>query len=125
MYIYRPHRGGLMDALLLAKEFDTKEDMLNYICEDHNSYCPWWQITPDELFILDQNSPDERVGWHNMFWIVYERPSKIKYIDGYKKYLGLTEEDIAFKDDTPCGVLGSFSNDYDIEIQKQWMERFG
>jgi len=111
MVIYRPHRSTLVDAMALAKEFETTETMIEHVCEEHNSRCDWFQITPEEIYIHPYGS-DERVGWHNCFILCYERPSKIKNIEGYKRYFGITDEELTDTDDEPCGVMGMFSTDY-------------
>ena len=109
MVIYRPHRGSLADAMKFAKEFATIEEMLEYICMDHNEFAPWFTITPEELCYHDYGK-DERVGWHNCFIVTFERPSKIKNLKGYCNYLGIKEENIIL--DEPIGVFGMFSTDY-------------
>lgn len=38
MIIYRPHRGGLAEAMAEAKEFETEEEMKRHIYECHKAY---------------------------------------------------------------------------------------
>lgn len=112
--IFRPHKGGLDESMSEAKEFANVDELLNWICEQHNCSVPWFKITPKELYIEKQNFGDARVGWNNMFFVFFERPSKIKNIRGYKKYFGLDEKD--FKKrlilNRPVGVIGMFATDY-------------
>lgn len=117
MVIYRPHRGSLSDAMKEAIEFDSIEDMIEWICKDHNDSCNYFQITPEEIYISDYGS-DERVDWHNCFICCYERPSKIKNFEGYKKYFGIVNEDDCdwVVNDQPVGVIGMFSTDYDRKV---------
>lgn len=112
MVMYRPHRGGLAEAMLESKEFNTVEDMLDWICIEHNYKVPWFQITPGEIHISDYGD-DERVKWHNCFICCFEKPSKIKNYEGYCKYLGAKQNDSWIINDQPCGVIGMFTTDYD------------
>lgn len=111
MIIFRPHRSTLSAAMALAKEFETTEDMISYVCEEHNHNCEWFQITPEEVYIHEYGS-DERVNWHNCYLLCFERPSKIKNIQGYRRYFGITDEEWEETLDEPCGVMGMFSTDY-------------
>lgn len=115
MVYYRPHRSSLADAMRESKEFESIESMLNYICNEHNSHIDWFQITPEEIHIHEYGN-DYRVGWRNCFIICFERPSKIKNIDGYKRYFACTDEDNWMKEDYPVGVIGMFSTDYSKSI---------
>ena len=36
MVIYRPHRGGLKEAMTEDKEFNSIDEMKRYICDKHN-----------------------------------------------------------------------------------------
>ena len=120
MIMYRPHRGGLAEAMLESKEFYTVEDMLDWICTKHNYGTPWFKITPEELNISDYGS-DERVKWHNCYIVCFERPSKIKNFEGYCRYFGIKDDpslpdddrEMAIVEDIPCGVIGMFTTDYD------------
>lgn len=111
--IFRPHRGALDEAMKEAREYSSIFEMLHDICNEHNYHVPWFVITPEELYIEKRKLGDERVGWHNLFYLTYERPSKIKNLEGYKKYFGISDDDIVFEEDFPTGVIGMFSTDYD------------
>lgn len=111
MICYRPHRGSLASAMKELKEFESIKDMIDYICNEHNSHIDWFQITPEEICIKEYGN-DDRVGWKNCFICCFERPSKIKNIKGYKRYFGCTEEDNWMVEDYPVGVIGMFSTNY-------------
>lgn len=119
---YRPHRGSLESSMRESKEFKSIKDMLNDICTDHNSCVNWFQITPDEIYISQYIHGDERVGWKNCFACCFERPSKIKNIEGYKKYFGCTDKDDWMVKDYPIGFIGMFSTNYDKNVIKQYMD---
>lgn len=113
MVTYMPHRGSLSDAIKETREFDSVEDMLRWICDDHNSRIDYFAITPEEICIIPDR-PDERVGWNNGFMCLFERPSEIKNFEGCKKYFGIEDEedDDAIINDYPLGIIGTFSTDY-------------
>lgn len=120
MICFRPDREGLDEAMENMKKFETIEKMLKFICDEHNSEVDYFQITPEEIYIEDYGD-DDRVGWKNCFIICFERPSKIKNIDGYKKYFNCTEECEWIKKDFPVGVIGMFTTDYDENILQEYM----
>ena len=61
MVIYRPHRGGLKEAMAEDKEFNSVDEMKRYICDKHNRSISWFQIKPTDIYIQDTKSSDERV----------------------------------------------------------------
>lgn len=113
MVCYRPHRYLLADAMAEAREFNSVSDMLQFICDEHNSLIGFWKITPEELSLAYGycDGGDPRVGWNNIHLITFERPSKIKDIHGYRKYFGI-DDDKDIRDDLPVGVIGMFTTDY-------------
>lgn len=121
--IFRPHRSTLSQAMAESKEFNSVNEMLNYICEKHNYNIPWFQLTPEEIYIEKQSSGDERVGWHNLYYLMFERRSKIKNLEGLMLYFGIKDDpslpdddrDTYMINDEPIGVIGMFSTDYDKE----------
>lgn len=121
MVIFRPHRGGLKEAMKEAMEFDSIDEMLKYICAEHNAAVPFFKIKTSDIYIEDMKDSDERVGWHNLYYLIFERWSKISDQEGYLKYFGI-EENPTWPDekreryiveDYPVGVIGMFSTDYD------------
>ena len=54
-----------------AKEFNSIDEMKRYICDKHNRLIPWFQIKPTAIYIQDTESSDERVKWHNLFYLSY------------------------------------------------------
>ena len=77
-----------------------------------------------DIYIQDTESSDERVKWHNLFYLLYERASKISDVKGFCRYMGISEydpnlpdddRDIYFLEDKPMGVIGMCSTDYERE----------
>lgn len=69
MYIYRPHKGSLADALREAQTFDTTEEMFNFIVEE-------WTLdgvalfSADDLTISRDWEADDRCLWNNLHMIL-------------------------------------------------------
>ena len=59
--LYRPHCETLTDAMKLVKEFNTVEDMLNWICED-SEICGKEMIAVEDIN-LSYYGYDERIDW--------------------------------------------------------------
>ena len=75
MYIFRPVRGSLYDAMAEAKTFHSKEDMEKYLSK-HYDYGPI--KTSGFLYerVGGQNAPasvssDDRIGWNNIHYVFY------------------------------------------------------
>jgi len=83
MIIYRPHRGQLVDAMSEAKEFNSFEDMKQYIYNE-------WNIFKQELFTIDDivideshKMNDERNGWKDTMHVCIKRCGEEDYIKLY------------------------------------------
>ena len=79
MIIYRPHRGGLKEAMAEAKEFQTEEEMKQHIYEHHKSYFlemgyPDAPFEIDDIVIDKEDThEDERIGWHDTMYVCVKR----------------------------------------------------
>ena len=66
--LYRPHRGGLKEAMSELKEFKSIKEMLKYVYENESF--------EDEKSIKDiriklySKTPDNRIGWKNTFVVL-------------------------------------------------------
>lgn len=89
MVIYRPHRGGLAEAMAEAKEFNSFNEMKRYIFEEHKKYFidlgysnPPFEIEDIEI---DAQNPhnDERIGWHDTMYVCVKRYGNKDYIKEY------------------------------------------
>ena len=58
MIIYRPQRGSLSDAMTEKQEFESEEDMKNYIVEEWGGF-----IQFDDIVIYGEAIEDKRIGW--------------------------------------------------------------
>lgn len=89
MVIYRPHRGGLKEALAESKEFESFEEMKEYIYEYHKGYFkdlgypnPPFEI--DDIIINESGKyEDKRIGWHDAMYVCVKRYGNEDYIKKY------------------------------------------
>lgn len=108
MIIFRPHRGGLNDAMKEAKEFSSLKELLHYIVFIHNKTVPFFQINTNDLSIKLYSDKDDRIKWNDVFIICFESYDNINDKIGYHKYFNGKEYN------HPCGVLGFFSTEYNL-----------
>jgi len=78
MIIYRPHRGGLADALAQAKEFQNEEEMKAYIYEDWKKLYMelGFKSAPFEIkdIVIDGEALDDtHCGWHDTKYVCVKR----------------------------------------------------
>ena len=73
MYIYRPHRGLLADAMKESKEFNTKEEMFNYIVETQGNFLGQRCFGVEDLIIKDNPVVDHRIGWLDTRYVCTKR----------------------------------------------------
>lgn len=94
MVIYRPHRGGLEEAMAESREFSSGEEMMAYIVESHTD--PEWgpAFGLEDLVLGSETRDDRRIGWHDTRYVctrkyygnVYEPPAPIGfYAENYEK----------------------------------------
>lgn len=105
MIIYRPHRGGLAEALAEVREFETEEEMKQYIMRQYRDYADGlFQIENncinsdssksarctenplfglDDIVIDDEAIDDERCGWHDTRYVCVKRYGNENYMQKY------------------------------------------
>lgn len=108
-WIFREHRGGLVESMETAKEFETKDDMLQYIYQIHKDYAN--SLGYQETFfniediVIDEKNLiyDERCGWNTMY-VCVKRYGEDDYIEKYGS----------------AQCIGKCSNEYDKSKYKEW-----
>lgn len=97
MIIYRPHRGGLAEAMSEAKEFETIEDMKKYILEYWMQHAPHGDkpFELSDIVIGDETSDDNRIGWRNVRLVCVKRFGGEDYMKEYgcPQCIGMCSED--------------------------------
>lgn len=82
-YFYRPHCGGLKEAMDEHRFFDSMEKMVNYVIDDWNSWAAE-HITIDDVSIkLYSEKPDRRIGWNYTFIILVQGCGHAFFTDSY------------------------------------------
>lgn len=78
MIIYRPHRGGLFEALEEAREFNTIEEMKKFIVEQ-------WRgaFSEEDIVLGDKIINDDRIGWEDTRHVCIRRLDKEDYMKKY------------------------------------------
>ena len=69
MVQYRPHRGGLAEAMSEAKTFTTIAEMKEHICNEND----FFKIRPEDIEVGEPHGHDLRVGWYNVRLITTKR----------------------------------------------------
>ena len=112
--IYRPHKGSIIDAMNEIKFFETKENMLQYICDKANEYSGI-NIEPcDLLGKMYNEEPDERIGWECSYIVTFKAYDDVKNKESYLRYMG------GQKFNHPCGVFGFYTDKY----KAKWEENY-
>jgi hypothetical protein len=74
MIKYRPHRELLCDAMAEEREFETVEEMFDYICDDHG-----FVFQPGDLSISENRGKDSRIDWKETRYVCTKRYGKLVY----------------------------------------------
>lgn len=78
MIIYRPHRELLADAMAEAKEFNSEQEMKEYIVKQYDGY-----FSIEDIVILGDPYNDERIGWEDTRYVCTKRFGDQDYIVKY------------------------------------------
>jgi hypothetical protein len=85
MIKYRPHcGGGIAKAMSEAKEFNTIEEMIDYIYEDHKNIWGFPVFEKSDISIEDPpHGDDNRIGWKNVRYVLTNKYGNDNYIELY------------------------------------------
>ena len=86
MIKYRPHRGGLVEAMMYAKIFENIDDLKRHICEEWN-IDGLRLIEGDDIVIGEIIGDDNRVGWKNIRYVLTKRCGAQQY--AYPQCIGI------------------------------------
>ena len=82
MIKYRPHRGTLDKSMKEYREFDTVDDMKEFIADDWNS--KWGHLIDEEDIVIGESlGSDERIGWKSTRYVCTKRMGDEDYIELY------------------------------------------
>ena len=84
--LYRPHRGSLMDAMTEIKEFNSEQELKEYIVTKEKDY--GYNIKPKDITIeLYSDSGDDRIAWPKSY-----------IVDGPSGVLGFLTYNVSLED---------------------------
>lgn len=73
MVRYRPHRGSLLDAMAEAKNFNSIEEMFDYILDDWNKSGFGYAFSKSDLSVSENLGADHRINWKECRYILTKR----------------------------------------------------
>ena len=73
MIIYRPHRGSLDEAMKECKEFETVDEMKEFISREWCALFGAQLFRPDEIVIGQDTIEDSRIGWKDCRHVMVTR----------------------------------------------------
>lgn len=73
MVRYRPHRGSLLDAMAEAKNFNSIEEMFDYILDDWNKSGFGYAFSKSDLSVSENLGADRRINWKECRYILTKR----------------------------------------------------
>lgn len=79
MVIFRKHKGGLLESMETAKEFNDFDEMKEYIVKEHETFykslgkenAPF--NVSDVVIDVNDKTDDERIGWHDTMYVCVKR----------------------------------------------------
>lgn len=85
MIFYRPHRGGLKEAMDKAVLFNTVNEMIEHIAKEYNSFAIKPIIKDNISLKLYDDSPDTRIGWKRTYIVLINGIPDGFFTDEYEK----------------------------------------
>lgn len=73
MIIYRPHRGGFAEAMALAKEFESIEEMKEHIVQEHTDEDIGPAFGIEDIALGKESVNDSRNGWRDTRYVCVKR----------------------------------------------------
>lgn len=79
-YIFRPHRFELTNAMKEVKEFETKQEMFEYIRDEWSKdwHKPMFDVS-DIVMNEDYKINDDRIGWKDTMYVCIKRCGDQEY----------------------------------------------
>jgi len=77
---YRPHRGGLADALQEVVEVDGRAGLIEHLRKTHTSFEP--AFDPSKVKIEPYGGDDNRIGWKNVHIVVVDDWGPVGFCEG-------------------------------------------
>ena len=88
MIKYRPHRGGLQESMAEMQEFETVDEMKQFIADEYNKYPAGGRITSDDVSWSEDHGLDPRIGWEHWRYVILKNPKGVEWVWGMMDYEG-------------------------------------
>lgn len=83
MLIYRPHRGGLADAMVEARTFASFDEIREYVANEWNNTWGWNILNPNDIVLDNESHDDDRIGWKDVRYLCAKRLGDEDYMEEY------------------------------------------
>lgn len=83
MIIYRPACGGLAEAMAQAKEFESEQEMKEYIVKKYADVHDQAPFGIEDISIDKESVEDDRIGWKDCRYVCVRRFFDENYIKKY------------------------------------------
>lgn len=83
MIIYRPACGGLEEAMAQAKEFESEQEMKEYIVKKYTEIHNQAPFGAEDISIAEEAVEDRRIGWKDCRYVCTRRYFNEDYIKKY------------------------------------------
>lgn len=95
MIIYRPHRGGLAEAMAEAMEFETIQEMKEHIVKEHTDEEMGPAFCIDDIVLGEETVNDHRNGWKDTRYVCVKRYYSDNFIEncGFAQCIGMCATD--------------------------------
>lgn len=74
---YRPHRGSLKESMSLEKEFNSIEEMFEFIVNDTFKNAKLYEVS--DLSIGENLGKDDRINWRETRYVLTKRCGMLTY----------------------------------------------
>lgn len=85
MIIFRHRREFLSESMKTCKEFNTFEELQQYIVDYMK---PYMNLIPSEIVAANMKREDKRIGWDDADYLCIVGYSKISDKEGFERYYG-------------------------------------
>lgn len=104
MIIFRNHKGSLCESMKTCIEFNTFEELQEYIIQYMK---PYIRLEKNDIVASNEKTNDTRIGWEDSDYLCIAGYNKVSDKEGFEKYFG------GKYDDDLC--IGMFATKYQIK----------
>lgn len=83
MLVYRPHIGGLAEAMAEAKTFNSFNEIKSYVANKWNNLWGYQILNPDDIVLDEESHDDDRIGWKDVRYLCAKKIGNEDYVKEY------------------------------------------